>query len=878
MKKTKGIFRLMSFLLAMMLVLSIACVGALAEGTGDGSNTFTGTNGANASVDAPRVGDEATGGGATTATPNTSVTTAAELVSAYLDYREYKKEYFTGETFDPEGINVVLIYMGLEPKSIPLSEYGHYNTGKLKASDRGIVVTVDGYNYPDQLTIPITVKDIEVKSVKFGTLNYKKEYLQGERFDPAGITLEVEYTNGTNEKITDTSKFTVSPSAPLDKSGFVTISYGGKTVPGNLRYEVTAVSSITVVPEETQVVFGQYQIFDKTKITVTANYANGQTRVVDDYTAEYGGFEAAGNGRITIKYYSASAGLDVAVVELIGIRVTKNPTKMSYNEREHFNSSGLEVSGVYSIGGVEKCALISGYDIASSILIPDAAGNCNIAVSFKGFSETITVAVSPIVKINIVKNPDKLAYYEGDMLDLTGIVVEAVFANGQKIENFVDYTIPAEGLYVSSTALPCIRYGNVQADISVSVIAIQAIGVTKNPDRIIYTEGEVFDPTGIEITANYTDGSFRILEVGACVFPTETLAKYDTKITIKYKQFSCQLDVIVTDKIYAKTFEAVVLPKVNYVSGEKLTLDGIELLLTLSNNTTENVDIANVTVSPAIGTQLFAGIDTEIVITYLYNDEQEIKCTIPINVSNKSIQSLFISKFPDKMEYNEGEVFDPKGMIVRAYYNDNTTEEITNYTVTSTPFILPTSIPQDVRVYITVGDYEQSFVVTVNPVAISFISVTTPPSKVSYDAGETFDPTGMVVKVTYANGSAFVLSDGLYTIVNGTLTAGDSVVTIDFRGKTTAISVSVSGEVTVPGDTTPDVTDDDTTPDETTTVSVDGTDDKTTPGETTTAPGGDETQNSDDGIGGIQVIFICMIILIVALIVLLVIYYRRHFC
>lgn len=875
MKKTKGMFRLMSFLLAMLLVASIASVGAIAENMDDSGNVNTGTSGALTPVADPSVQDETSGdGSASTTAP---VTTAANLVTAYLEYDNYKKDYFTGETFDPTGINVVLVYMGLPSKVIPLSEYGNYNTGKLKASDKGIVVTVAGYDHPEELTIPISVQDIEVKSVKLGTINYKQVYLQGEKFDPNGITLEVEYTNGQKETISDASKFTVYPSTPLESNGSVRISYGGKTVPGPLSYEVKAVTSLTIATSESRVVFGQYQVFDKSKITVTANYADGQTRIIDDYTAEHGGFEAAGNGKITIRYYSASAELDVSVVELIGIRVTKNPTKMSYNEREHFNSSGLEVSGVYSIDGVEKCAVISGYDIASSMLIPDVDGNCDIIVSFKGFTETITVAVSPIVKLNITKNPDKLSYYEGDMLDLTGIIVEAVFANGQKIENFTDYTVPADSLYVSSTALPCIKYGNVQANISVTAIAIQAIGVTKNPNRIIYTEGEIFDPTGIEITAFYTDETYRVIEAGACIFPTEGLAKYDTKITIKYKNFSCQLDVIVTDKVYAKSFDAVVLPKVNYISGEKLTLDGIKLVLTLSDDTTVEVDLADVTVSPAVDTQLFAGIDTEIVISYLYNGEQDIKCTIPINVSNKSIQSLFISKFPDKMEYKEGEIFDPSGMVVRAYYNDNTTEEITNYTVTNDPFILPTSVSQDVRVYITVGDYEQSFVVTVHPVDISMISVTTPPNKVSYNAGETFDPAGMVVKVTYVNGSTFVISDELYTIVNGTLTAGDSVVTVDFRGKTTAISVSVSGDVTSGDETTPDVTTPaDTTPDVTTPKE---TDEKTIPGETTTAPTGDETQGtSGGGIGGIQVIFICMIILIVALIVVLVIYYRRHFC
>ncbi len=69
------------------------------------------------------------------------------------------------------------------------------------------------------------------------------------------------------------------------------------------------------------------------------------------------------------------------------------------------------------------------------------------------------------------------------------------------------------------------------------------------------------------------------------------------------------------------------------------------------------------------------------------------------------------------------------------------------------------------------------------------IAVTTPPAKMAYDIGETFDPAGMVVTATYSDESTApaTLTAENYTYDFSTAGTGKSV-TITWEGKTTALT------------------------------------------------------------------------------------------
>ena len=53
-------------------------------------------------------------------------------------------------------------------------------------------------------------------------------------------------------------------------------------------------------------------------------------------------------------------------------------------------------------------------------------------------------------------------------------------------------------------------------------VTFKSLTVSKKPDKIMYEAGEVFDPTGMELSANYSDGTSETITEGyTCSFITD---------------------------------------------------------------------------------------------------------------------------------------------------------------------------------------------------------------------------------------------------------------------------------------------------------------------------------------------------------------------
>ena len=62
---------------------------------------------------------------------------------------------------------------------------------------------------------------------------------------------------------------------------------------------------------------------------------------------------------------------------------------------------------------------------------------------------------------------------------------------------------------------------------------IDELRVTKNPDKTEYESGEIFDPTGMEITAYYSNGTSRVIPAENLAVPSDPLTADDTEINIR---------------------------------------------------------------------------------------------------------------------------------------------------------------------------------------------------------------------------------------------------------------------------------------------------------------------------------------------------------
>lgn len=164
------------------------------------------------------------------------------------------------------------------------------------------------------------------------------------------------------------------------------------------------------------------------------------------------------------------------------------------------------------------------------------------------------------------------------------------------------------------------------------------------------------------------------------------------------------------------------------------------------------------------------------------------------------LETLAITKQPNKTVYKSGESFDPTGMVVTAGYGYGLTSDVTGYTVS--PQVLTDGVTE-VTITYTEGRITKtaSVPVTVKKVLVS-IAITANPTKMTYQYLETFDPAGMVVTATYSDESSEEVSG--YTHSPDAFSAlGQQAVQIQYAyegvTKTASLTVTVNPiEVAVP--------------------------------------------------------------------------------
>ena len=210
--------------------------------------------------------------------------------------------------------------------------------------------------------------------------------------------------------------------------------------------------------------------------------------------------------------------------------------------------------------------------------------------------------------------------------------------------------------------------------------------------------------------------------------------------------------------------------KTTYFIGEEFDPEGMVVTATFADDTTADVT-EDCTFSPetmAAGTQ-------SVTITYV---RAGVTKTATVAVAVRTLDHIAVTTPPNKTAYKYGETFQPAGMVVTAYYTDETSRTVTGYTYS------PTGALDMDDTTITVSYTEGSVskqttqAITVAKVLES-IEITTPPNKTAYFSGETFNPAGMVVTAHYNDGSSAAVTGYTYS-PTGALATGNTTITVSY--------------------------------------------------------------------------------------------------
>lgn len=228
--------------------------------------------------------------------------------------------------------------------------------------------------------------------------------------------------------------------------------------------------------------------------------------------------------------------VDLMITE--GIAVTTQPTKKSYYIGEAFDPAGMVVTATFADDTTED--VTDDCTFSPATISKDTTA---ITVNYQrgGIKKTDSVAVTVrvLASIEISNPPTKTAYKYGEVFSPAGMAVTARYTDGQS-RTVTGYTYSPTGALKLSDTTITVSYteGDVTKTTTQAITVakvLSGIKITTPPNRTAYFEREVFDPAGMVVTANYTDGSSKIV-TGYTYSPTSQLSKGTTMITVSYSE------------------------------------------------------------------------------------------------------------------------------------------------------------------------------------------------------------------------------------------------------------------------------------------------------------------------------------------------------
>ena len=632
--------------------------------------------------------------------------------------------------------------------------YVYRQEGTLTSGKRFLKIRVEGYVYYSSTSSSYALK-YEVFLIEGQTLFINVV----QRPTSSSYTGTSSITDG---KTTTNLTLSVSSTVP------VSILVKNAGVSQAVSYEKFVdkyVTGITVSKMPDKTTYYQSELFDSTGLVVSQTYNDGTSEIITNY--ELSGFDSssAGTNVITVTASGKSATFEISVseVSITAISVTTMPTKVNYHIGKEFDSTGIVVTATLSDGNtidVTKDCTYSGFDSSSP-------KQCKITVTYGNFTCTFEVTIMQPERISNIESTSGI-YFVGDTTEVkvTGITVE--YSDGsERIES--GYVVENKVLSESGTIPISVKYFNVIGVVNVSVYSSLLLHIGSPNYEDVTAEFNLdtntlsISGTG-KITGNLSDSS----EHSAV---PDSLFKRCVKIT-----FSDGITEIPGG--FGTRFESLT----HIELGNTITTIGVQAFY--------RTQLTNVSIPASVMSIGENAFNTSATTNVALNKKTNEISGSPWGASGTitwliRVTRLEVTHMPTKARYFVGETFDSTGLLITAYYNDNTSEQVTGYTLSS----------PDMSAYgnktVTVTFDEKTVDFSILVVDISGIEVKTMPAKVEYPKGDVFDTTGLSILVKYTDGTSEAITTGFEVSGFDSSSVGEKTITVTYKTHTATFKVTV---------------------------------------------------------------------------------------
>ena len=718
-----------------------------------------------------------------------------------------KTMYYQKEFFDKTGLEISGTTSTGETVSVTDYELSGFDSSS--AGAKTITVTASGKT----TTFEITVSEASITAISVTTMPTKTNYHIGKEFDSTGIVVTATASDGNTIDVTKDCTYSgFDSSSP--KQCEITVHYGSFTC----EFEVAIMQpeSISDIVSYNNVYF----VGDTTSLSVrsiTVKYSDGPEIVKSGYTVDNTLVTEAGQIPINVNYFNVVGTKNVTVYDSFSVHIG------SPNHEDVTAEFNLDANTL-SISGTGKITIL--HENSEHLIVPDSLFKRCVKIIFSdgiteisdGFGyqfESLTHielgnTITSIAGGNFttflgtkLEFPASLKAIQGGTFSSCPNLTEIVFHEGlQEIQggtlngfqSLDSVVFPLSLNLLSSGAFAGATINNVEIGSSDSTINSSGIYIPSCKNLMI--RGGTIDGTG----------GTKALSI---------LENLTLKSTVKFtgaSQFTPCFYALKTVTIENGIAE---IPTSCFASCSKITEIAIPASVTnIGDNAFSGTSLKNLVIPDGvqtIGTQAFYGTQLTSAtipasVTSIGANAFSTPVTTSVTLNKKTneisgspwgargiitwlirVTRLEVTHMPTKTRYFVGETFDSTGLIITAYYNDNTSEQVTGYTLSS----------PDMSVYgsktVTVTFDEKTVDFSILVVDISGIEVKTMPTKVEYQKGDVFDTTGLSILVKYTDGTSETKTTGFEVSGFDSSSVGEKTITVTYKTHTATFKVTVYG-------------------------------------------------------------------------------------
>ena len=750
-----------------------------------------------------------------------------------------KTTYYQGELFDSTGLVVSQTYNDGTSESTTDYELSGFDSSS--AGTKTITVTASGKT----TTFEISVSEASITAISVTTMPSKVNYHIGKEFDSTGIVVTATASDGNTIDVTKDCTYSgFDSSSP--KVNTITVNYNVLTTELN----VTIMTPVSISYSRANGT--SYFVGDTSNVSlyyIQATYSDGITEknIEDGFTVSQVDTSTAGLKIAIVDYFGVTAEIPVTILDSYTVQIGVP------NQEDVTATFDLETGQMNIIGTGEFKSLALIEDTPNSIINRVKILNIGDGVTkvpnqmFPGtnvtnleqlsFPETLTeigytnFGGSKLTEISFPRSLSKIGDYcftnclNIETLDIPGAIVEIGSGSFSGLSNLREVTFH-DGLesiadlafnrcpLLTQLILPS-TLKNMQYSFQGSTLEHLEIG----------GDGALFATSGSTYINNISAKN-TVIRGGTidneAFHGNSTIENLTLSGSVKWngnRQFiSCS-------KLSSVSLENGItrIPAYCFSSCSKITEITIPASVTsieesaFSDTSLKNLEIANgvkfIWKLAFSNTQL-ANVLIPASVIKIDKNAFSTKVTTNIALNKKTneisgspwgatgtitwlvrVEKLEITHMPSKVKYLIGEAFDSTGLVVTAYYNNNTSGLVPIGSIDSS---FPNILTKRGNNTITFEFDEQSASFDVLAIDIDGIEIETLPRKLKYYSGDSFDSTGLSILVKYTDGTSEIKTTGYEVSGFDSSSAGEKTVTVTYKAPTVLASTrTTSFTVTV---------------------------------------------------------------------------------